>query len=1191
MRLPAILRDDALLFLEGIPGLADEGLRRFLVTTAELDEVLQGRIGYGGGTEEFCAALLLAVTNVELLQSRRDPLADLIKAAMKIAGPQRRNQGDALLSQLRAQREGRPYSVFPESGVALRRSPPTAALQRPRMWTQREILRHLRSQELERVQEECARVSRSDRPRICFLYGKSGAGKTTFLDLATTEALRAEGQPWWLKPFLKGPLCVTVPQGGMALPLVEKIREACDRAGLRGYLRDFDRRLDECRENLLSVLDERLDRIAQQSDPSLRENLVQLVAHGGLVAFNWLTSQSCAPTPDDAQLLARLLNLKLEVIRQCFEWWRSHISSDKRLTRLSIVRRDLPAVLGEGLKKCSGDHKFLFLSIDGFDSACTEDLVKVVGRAGPRVFWLIAGRFDVSLNPTFARLSDSSHAHFSTVLLQPLGELEVREVLGCVRRDGQAGSLGSSELQREAARIHRLTGGTLPYVEMALQTLQMGRNVEDHLGQVFWQHLQQNLDAQHRSLVYAFLLTEFESRQDRFEILQGLSDPESLDQQVLDLCNQCPVVTDSATDLMQLDTHFSEMIRSFLTSPAVRGKSDIMRIHNDARACLTMKKRRREEFRCGELRFRDERWQEIELARLYHSFHLEPDRAWPELAPVLAGAWLCRQDDFIARLLEMLQSIRALFQGANSRLLDCCMLGLSERAGREEKVRLLDELEKLVGEEIEGSDPWIARDLLERLRQEVGTPQAGPFGLAELFPVVAPEPQLVPVPGPSEEILGKPEDDPALAIAACWRHAEDLLDRGDESAAILAFRILAEHSVPTRIRLGDLYSKLESWGDAREMYLWALRSDPHEAAGLLGVAESLLRLGLFQEAHEYFRQARAALPGETGPLMGFLHTGRKMMEVEKELEEGAPREAEGLESESFEAEAFLEADEVELYDRACLAALLEKPEQALRLLIQAMRRDPDCRERAAADPYLEHVRLLVGDFATLQSRVSGRGAAIPPRQPVYLLLGCHSRFSGLLVSPESGLSALRREISRTASLEEVCWLGVITFGGEARQTVPLTSVQELNLHGPEPADEFQEMAALGSALEILRHSLCRELVPANSDFPEGDHGAWIVVMLDCEPHDEWRPALHALHASRKIQLERLIVLGLGEVNYSTLREIAPGPPHEAQQMPDVTPERLSAFFSWLCAELSACLGRKQPSPGRVRRQVGAAARP
>jgi uncharacterized protein YegL len=197
------------------------------------------------------------------------------------------------------------------------------------------------------------------------------------------------------------------------------------------------------------------------------------------------------------------------------------------------------------------------------------------------------------------------------------------------------------------------------------------------------------------------------------------------------------------------------------------------------------------------------------------------------------------------------------------------------------------------------------------------------------------------------------------------------------------------------------------------------------------------------------------------------------------------------------------------------------------------------------------------------------------RLPVYLLLDCSESMAGPAIeSVTRGVADMATALRQEPSSLETVFLSVITFGREARQVIPLTSLNEFR----PPALTIQSGTCLGAALDVLAAALKREVVRTTPD-RKGDYRPLAFLFTDGQPTDAWRPAVERLQAMSYPRLANFYAIGCGpDVDLAVLQQVT----DIVLQTGEMTPETLKRVFVWMTASVqslnAASLGVGGDSP-------------
>lgn len=184
------------------------------------------------------------------------------------------------------------------------------------------------------------------------------------------------------------------------------------------------------------------------------------------------------------------------------------------------------------------------------------------------------------------------------------------------------------------------------------------------------------------------------------------------------------------------------------------------------------------------------------------------------------------------------------------------------------------------------------------------------------------------------------------------------------------------------------------------------------------------------------------------------------------------------------------------------------------------------------------------------------------RLPVYLLLDCSESMAGPAIESVSrGVSSLLAALRQSPHALESVYLSVIQFSKDARQTVPLTEVAEVQL----PTFRVRPGTALGAALSLLLERLSSEVVRTTVD-RRGDYRPLVFLLTDGQPTDDWQPHAAQLKSMKAPRVANFYAIGCGpDVDYEVLHEIS----DIVLQMDDLSPEAFEKFFVWLTASVQS----------------------
>jgi len=184
------------------------------------------------------------------------------------------------------------------------------------------------------------------------------------------------------------------------------------------------------------------------------------------------------------------------------------------------------------------------------------------------------------------------------------------------------------------------------------------------------------------------------------------------------------------------------------------------------------------------------------------------------------------------------------------------------------------------------------------------------------------------------------------------------------------------------------------------------------------------------------------------------------------------------------------------------------------------------------------------------------------RFPFYLLLDTSAQMTGApLKALKLGLEQFKKEVGDDPFAEETVYVGIITFGGEAKfVTKGLVPFDRFR-------DEFQIESlsagggtSLGRALWLLSESLDKDVKGPAKGGEKGDWKPLIFILIGSEPADDWRPAKEAILSQKKNKVMNVITVGCGSgVSQETLKGIAIGPVFDMS----FDDPSLKSFLQWI----------------------------
>lgn len=180
------------------------------------------------------------------------------------------------------------------------------------------------------------------------------------------------------------------------------------------------------------------------------------------------------------------------------------------------------------------------------------------------------------------------------------------------------------------------------------------------------------------------------------------------------------------------------------------------------------------------------------------------------------------------------------------------------------------------------------------------------------------------------------------------------------------------------------------------------------------------------------------------------------------------------------------------------------------------------------------------------------------RLPIYLLIGTPGSMTGAPIQAvNQGVNLLYNELMNDPTAIETVHISVIAFDNEARLVTPLT---ELTAFSPPSLNAGGEECATGAALQLLRESLDRDIVP-NTRENKGDYKALVLLMTDSQPTDTdvWDREAKLIR-ERSWDIAAVVALACGErVDTSTLKRLT----EAVFSMDSVSSDAISRHFKWV----------------------------
>ena len=180
------------------------------------------------------------------------------------------------------------------------------------------------------------------------------------------------------------------------------------------------------------------------------------------------------------------------------------------------------------------------------------------------------------------------------------------------------------------------------------------------------------------------------------------------------------------------------------------------------------------------------------------------------------------------------------------------------------------------------------------------------------------------------------------------------------------------------------------------------------------------------------------------------------------------------------------------------------------------------------------------------------------RLPIYILVDTSESMRGEPIeSVKNGIRMLVTACRKDPMALETAWLSVITFGGVARQIVPLTELCSFEV----PKLDISGDRMLGSALELLCECRTKEFAVTTAT-QKGDWRPYVFIFTDGKPADDISKGLSAFR-SMKWASTVSCAAGLA-ADRELLNEITPECVVDLSKADQAT---FAAFFIWPDAEM------------------------
>lgn len=181
------------------------------------------------------------------------------------------------------------------------------------------------------------------------------------------------------------------------------------------------------------------------------------------------------------------------------------------------------------------------------------------------------------------------------------------------------------------------------------------------------------------------------------------------------------------------------------------------------------------------------------------------------------------------------------------------------------------------------------------------------------------------------------------------------------------------------------------------------------------------------------------------------------------------------------------------------------------------------------------------------------------RLPVYLLLDVsYSMIGEALEAVKVGVQTLVTALRQDPHALETVYLSVITFGGEAKQLVPLTELPLFNA----PQLEANGATPLGEAMRKTADCIQAEVKQTTSS-SKGDWKPMIFIMTDGLPTDDWEQQLERF---KSIKAGTVVACAAGGgADVEVLKRLTPN----VVTLDTADAQSISAYFKWVSASVTA----------------------
>ena len=178
------------------------------------------------------------------------------------------------------------------------------------------------------------------------------------------------------------------------------------------------------------------------------------------------------------------------------------------------------------------------------------------------------------------------------------------------------------------------------------------------------------------------------------------------------------------------------------------------------------------------------------------------------------------------------------------------------------------------------------------------------------------------------------------------------------------------------------------------------------------------------------------------------------------------------------------------------------------------------------------------------------------RLPVYVLLDCSESMIGPgIAGVRKSVDAMLQELRRNPHALETVYMSFITFSTKAKQTVPLTPLEDIQ----PPALPLSSGTALGDALSLAAKSIKAEVRKGTSD-QKGDFRPIVFIITDGVSTDKWQAGATDLKATKST----VYAIGCGDdVDWAQLGAITPAVLH----VDAMDSEAIGSLFRWISSSV------------------------